>query len=141
MTDGGPWTGLLARTDRAERENVLEGLITGRFREALLIAAGDPVPLDENYFALGLTSLSAVEIEQDLRTALGRPISTTDILNNPTIGHLIAYLRADVLADLFAGGRGAPRAEAAGLEQAGREAVPAGRRAILDGLLRDLYKS
>lgn len=138
MVDG-TWIARLASTDLAERARLLEELVAERFREALLIPPAEPVPLDESYFALGLTSLSAVEIEQDLRAALGRPISTTEILNNPTVGHLLAYLRAEVLADLFAGAREpsgsrVPPAEAAA-------ALPAGRRAILDGLLRDLYRA
>jgi acyl carrier protein len=128
-----PWVEQLSATALAERPGLLEAMVTGRFRETLLMTDDEPVPRDESYFALGLSSLGAVEIEQFLRATLGRPIDTAEILNNPTLGHLLAYLRAEVLPEFFPADP--PPAPAATGED------DAYRRTLLDGLLSELYEA
>lgn len=133
-----PWIEQLSATPRAERGRLLEALVVGRFKAALLMTESEPVPLNESYFDLGLSSLGAVEIEQYLRATLGRPINTAEILNNPTLGHLLGYLRTEVLAEFF------PRTATAGPDEAAAAADAedmAFRKAMLDGLLSELYEA
>jgi acyl carrier protein len=133
-----PWIERLSAAPRAERARLLETLVVDRFKAALLMTESEPVPLDESYFDLGLSSLGAVEIEQYLRATLGHPVNTAEILNNPTLGHLLGYLRTEVLAEFF------PAAAAAGPDAAAAAADAedlAFRKAMLDGLLSELYEA
>ena len=59
------WVEALARAPLSERGAVLEALVVAEFRAWLLMSDADALPLDESYFALGLTSLGAVEIQND----------------------------------------------------------------------------
>ena len=72
-----------------------------RFRTWLLMTDADALPLDESYFALGLTSLGAVEIQERLESILGRRIDSSSLFNNPTIDHLLLHLRNEVLPEFF----------------------------------------
>jgi acyl carrier protein len=127
------WIRALALAARPERSRMLEGLVLSQFRVALLMSEVDVLPMDESYWALGLTSLGAVEIEQRLEAELGRAIDTASVLNSPTVDALLAYLRGEVLADLFLDD-GDPGAVAA-------PAVAGVPRSMLDDLLKDLYDS
>jgi acyl carrier protein len=133
-----PWIEQLSATPRAERARLLETLVVDRFKTALLMTESEPVPLDESYFDLGLSSLGAVEIEQYLRATLGRAINTAEILNNPTLAHLLGYLRAEVLAEFFPGATAAGPDEATAAADAEDVAF---RKAMLDGLLSELYEA
>jgi hypothetical protein len=118
-----------------ERTPWLRRLAVPPFRTALLLRESEPFPYGESYFTLGLTSLGAVEIEQYLCSALGRPLDAATILNRPTIDHLLSYLRADVLAEFFpASGPGEPGGAAGG---EGAAVV----KAILGDLLGQLYQA
>ena len=108
MTATTSWVQQLAGTPLSERGSALEALVTAEFRTWLLMDDSDTLPLDESYFALGLTSLGATEIQQRLETALGRHIDSTSLFNNPTVGHLLSHLRAEVLPELFAHTRTQP---------------------------------
>jgi len=133
-----PWIEQLSATARSERPRLLETLVVGRFRAALLMAESEPVPFGESYFGLGLSSLGAVEIEHYLRAEIGRPINTAAILNNPTLGHLLSYLQTEVLPEFF------PRAQQPGPDgpaPAGAGGELAFRKALLDGLLQELYQA
>lgn len=136
MTDADDtaWVRRLAATALPERPAVLEELVLREFRTVLLMSDTDVLPYDESYFAHGLTSLGATEIEQRLEATLGRPVDAASLLNNPTIGHLLAHLRAEVLTEFFpaAGPRHDPVPPSGGPE------VP---RALVDDLLKDLYSS
>lgn len=138
--DAAPWLRRLAATPRAERDRLLEHLVVRPFRTALLLGESDPFPYGESYFALGLTSLGAVEIEQYLCSALGRPVDAATILSHPTVDHLLSYLRTDVLAEFFAApARPAVRPGEPG-GPAGNEAA-ATVKAILGDLLEELYEA
>ena len=130
-----PWVERLAAAPYSERGRMLDALVVERFRAALLFGADEQVPRDISYFDLGLTSLGAVEIEQYLRATIGRPINTATVLNNPTLSHLIAYLRTELLREFF------PVASSG--DDGGREAAAqnATRRALLDDLLGELYQA
>jgi len=81
---------------------MLEAFVATEFRTRLLMSESDRLPLDESYFELGLTSIGATEIQQRLEEVLGRRIDSSSLFNNPTVGHLLAHLRSEVLGDLFA---------------------------------------
>lgn len=131
-TEPTPWMRRLAATALSERAALLEDLVLTEFRTALLMGPGDELPRDESYFAHGLTSLGATEIEQRLESVIGRPIDAASLLNNPTIDHLLTHLRDEVLGDQF------PRS-------AGRSgdvvppAVLTTTRALVDDVLKSLY--
>jgi hypothetical protein len=56
----------LLQLPRAERRTLLEATVTAEFKSTLLMSVGDELPLNANYFDLGLTSLRVVEIKQRL---------------------------------------------------------------------------
>lgn len=95
------WVETFARTPLSERAAVLEALVVSEFRAWLLMSEADALPLDESYFALGLTSLGAVEIQERLESILGRRIDSSSLFNNPTIDHLLLHLRSEVLSEFF----------------------------------------
>jgi aryl carrier-like protein len=101
------WVESLAQTPLSERGAFLEALVVTEFRTWLLMTDADALPLDESYFALGLTSLGAVEIQERLESILGRRIDSSSLFNNPTIDHLLLHLRNEVLSEFFrpSGGR------------------------------------
>lgn len=93
----------LADVPRAERRNVLEAIVVAEFRTALLFDDGEPMPLDANYFELGLTSLRATEIKQQLEARLGCEVGTSQLFGSPTVRQLVDHLATGPLADLFGG--------------------------------------
>jgi len=95
------WVDSLAQTALSERGAFLEALVVAEFRTWLLMTDADALPLDESYFALGLTSLGAVEIQERLESILGRRIDSSSLFNNPTIDHLLLHLRNEVLSEFF----------------------------------------
>ncbi|MEU3183402.1 acyl carrier protein [Streptomyces sp. NPDC006923] len=129
------WTSRLAATPLSERGTLLEELVVTEFRTALLMGDDDELPRDESYFAHGLTSLGATEIEQRLEAVLGRPIDAASLLNNPTIDHLLTHLRTDVLADHFPVAGREPQGPA---EPSGPQATT---RALVDDMMKSLYAS
>ncbi|HEV2344624.1 MAG TPA: acyl carrier protein [Actinocrinis sp.] len=131
-----PWVERLAAAPYSERGRMLDDLVVERFRSTLLFGRDEEVPRDTSYFELGLTSLGAVEIEQYLRVTTGRPINTATVLNNPTINHLVAYLRTELLREFFPVARSGEdgRRETAAAQNATR-------RALLDDLLGELYQA
>jgi hypothetical protein len=135
------WVTALGRAPFSERAAVLEALVVSEFRTWLLMSDADALPFDESYFALGLTSLGAVEIQERLESILGRRIDSSSLFNNPTIEHLLLHLRSRVLAEFFvspAGGRQAPAStsEAAEAEALQRRQT---QKQLLNSVLDDLY--
>ncbi|MDG4765028.1 acyl carrier protein [Solwaraspora sp. WMMD406] len=108
MTLDASWYQKLADTPFSERASALEALVVAEFKTWLLMGDAETLPLDESYFELGLTSLGATEIQQLLVAGFGRPIDAVSLFNNPTVGHLLEYLRAEVLRELFVQGGAAP---------------------------------
>ena len=133
------WVEALARAPLSERGAVLEALVVAEFRTWLLMSDADALPLDESYFALGLTSLGAVEIQERLESILGRRIDSASLFNNPTIDHLLTHLRTQVLAEFFlssTGDRQAPP-EAAESETLERQQT---QKQLLNSVLDELYE-
>jgi hypothetical protein len=127
------WVASLARAPLSERAALLEALVTGEFRTWLLMSAADALPLDESYFALGLTSLGAVEIQERLESILGRRIDSSSLFNNPTIDHLLLHLRNQVLSEFFQG-PGARPAEASDVDERRQQ-----EKRLLASVLDDLF--
>ena len=135
MTLNTPWIQQLAEAPRSERAAMLEAVVVSEFRTRLLMSESEALPLDESFFALGLTSIGAAELQQRLEAVFGRRVDSSSLFNNPTIGYLLAYLRAEVLADLFVS---APAAPAGGTESG---AQPASPEELVNDLLSELYES
>jgi acyl carrier protein len=129
MTTVAPWLAMLRAAAPAERRGLLEDLVTAAFRRWLQMEDDEPVPTGESYFALGLTSLGAVELQQHLEQGLGRRIDSTRLYNHPTLAHLVSHLCEQVLPELFP-----PKVAAVSVTSA-----PAVDRHLLDQWLQDLH--
>lgn len=136
MTAPTEWLRHLTGVPMSERGAVLEALVAAEFRVWLLMGPSDRLPLDESYFELGLTSLGATEIQERLEQALGRQIDSASLFNNPTIGHLLAHLRHEVLLDVFTPAAAPP--PAAAMSSGATGAAP---KDLLNNLLDELYDS
>jgi hypothetical protein len=134
-TSNTAWVESLAQAPLSERSALLEALVVGEFRTWLLMSAGDALPLDESYFALGLTSLGAVEIQERLESILGRRIDSSSLFNNPTIDHLLLHLRNEVLSAFFQSPT-ARRADASDADERRQR-----EKQMLAGVLDDLFES
>lgn len=131
------WIRQLTSAPLSERGAVLETLVVAELRTWLLMEPTERLPLDESYFELGLTSLGATELQERLEHALGRRIDSATLFNNPTIGHLLAHLRDEVLVDLFTPAAPSPLAHAAVTSGAPRSSP----KDLLNNLLDELYDS
>lgn len=109
MTAKGPLAKQLAALPRSERMDFLAGIVEAEFKEGLLMTEQDELPLDENYFQLGLNSLRAVEIKSRLEELLGRELDTATLFSQPTVRQLLDHIAAEVLADLFPSAASAAR--------------------------------
>lgn len=104
---------------RSERNDALQSLVVAELKSALLMTDRDELPVDANYFDLGLSSLRAVEVKQRLETELGRPIDTALVFSSPTVETLVAHLTAE----------------------GETESSNAAMRPLVDALLEQLYQS
>ncbi|WP_327316397.1 acyl carrier protein [Streptomyces sp. NBC_01235] len=132
MTKNTPLVEQLRSLSRPERRSRVEELARTEFRTALLMSEGEDVPLDQNYFDLGLTSLRVTEIKQRLEAQLGCAIDTAVLFAVPTLGRLVEYLQNEILPKLIG--------ESTASEGRAASSVPADRRALVTDLLNDLYK-
>ncbi len=94
----------LAALPRSERRTVLEELVVDEFKQALSMAQDDEFAIDESFFDIGCTSLRLLEIAKRLEELLGRPVSTNQMFNNPTIEDLLDHIIADLLPAAHEGG-------------------------------------
>lgn len=108
---------------------MLEALISAEFRQALLMSEEDELPTDENYFALGLTSLRAAEIKQRLEARLGCELDTSVLFDSATIRQVVDFVAEVALPGVVVA---APVAAA--------EAPRTGHRPLVDDLIKDLYE-
>lgn len=127
MTTPGPVARQLAELPRSERMDFLAGILEAQFKPALMMTEQDELSLDENYFELGLNSLSVVDIKSRLEELLGREIEMAPLFSQPTLRQLLDYLADEVLADLF------PSAEADGPAQ------PSMHSAMVADVLKGIY--
>ncbi|WP_030767205.1 acyl carrier protein [Streptomyces sp. NRRL F-2664] len=121
------------RLPRSEWRTELEALVVQEFRTALLMTGDETVPLDENYFDLGLTSLRATEIKQRLEAGLGVSIDTSVLFGSPTVDRLLDHLLTQPLDGARAPGPGpGPAVEPPAADL---------RKSLVDDLLSDLYQA
>jgi acyl carrier protein len=116
---------------RAERREALTGLVLEEFRRALLMSGDEEVPLDDNYFDLGLTSLKAAEVKQRLEAGLGCELDTSVLFASATVRQVVDHL-ADVALP--------PAADQVAKGDDARQAAGA-RRGLVEDMLRDLYEN
>ncbi|MGW7524964.1 acyl carrier protein [Streptomyces sp. NPDC054783] len=113
MTESMSITGQLRALPLSERREALEAVVVGEFKAALLMTDADELPLRDNFFDIGVTSLRLTEIRQRLEKLLECVISANLLFNSPTVEKLMNHLVQDALADVFEGPAGGPAAEAA----------------------------
>ncbi|SDY98295.1 Acyl carrier protein [Micromonospora pattaloongensis] len=123
----------LAELPPHARWAALENLVVEKFRAALLLTPDENLPLDENYFGLGLTSLGVTEIKQTLEAELGCEIDTSALFHKLTVADLLDHLTATGLSDLFP-----PRPAAPAADDGPDRAV---RQALVRDLLHRLYEA
>ncbi|OJF16112.1 Acyl carrier protein [Couchioplanes caeruleus subsp. caeruleus] len=88
----------------------------------------ETLPLDANYFDLGLTSLRVTEIKQRLEEKLGCEVDAAVLFASPTIADL-----TDNLVAAMPGSFPAAPAPPPG--------PPADRKPLVDSLLKDLFEA
>ncbi|MFV2097452.1 SDR family NAD(P)-dependent oxidoreductase [Micromonospora sp. LOL_014] len=126
-----------------DRWAVLRAEVLAEFRTTLLMSADDELPVDANYFELGLTSLGVTEIKQRLERRLGRAVEAVSLFSHPTVADLLDNLVVD-LPELFAdpdgpAGAGAPPDRpAAAVQTDFRSATD--QQALLRELLLEKYE-
>ncbi|MEV6314511.1 acyl carrier protein [Streptomyces sp. NPDC051776] len=132
MTTPTPWLKDLAGIPLSERRAVLESLVVAEFKRELMMDETDVLPHHESYFELGLTSLGATDTRTRLEQVIGRPLDSAYLFNNPTVGHLVDFLVAEVLPEFFT--TEPPRPMAA-------QQPDAPTKDLVDDMLRELYQS
>lgn len=140
-----PWIQQFIAAPLSERSSLLEACVESEFRAWLQMSESDALPRDESYFALGLTSLGAVEIQQRLEAILGCRIDSTSLFNNPTVGHLVTYLRSEALSEFFISvsvtrNSSVARRDDAATVSAVSDESPSPKQ-LFNDLLDDLYES
>ncbi|MGW9436990.1 acyl carrier protein [Streptomyces sp. NPDC055607] len=95
----------LAALPAADRSLLLEEAVLAAVRHQLFLTDRDEVPLDENYFDLGLGSLHLTELKEHLERRFGCRIDTVWLFNNPTLDHLLEHLD-DLVTRNHGDGRG-----------------------------------
>jgi acyl carrier protein len=139
-----PWIQQLLAAPLSERGTLLKTCVEAEFRDWLQMSESEPLPLDESYFSLGLTSLGAMEIQQRLEAMLGCRIDSANLYNNPTVGHLVSYLRTEAIPQFFAGAPASRAVSAARQDDAIKAPASAGENRspvqMLNELLDDLYQ-
>ncbi|MER6127373.1 acyl carrier protein [Streptomyces sp. NPDC001795] len=117
MTESTSIIGQLRELPLSERRDALEAVVVAEFKAALLMTDTDELPLRENFFDIGLTSLRLTEVRQRLETLLECVISANLLFNSPTVEKLMNHLVEEALTDVFDGPVGGPTADAAPEEE------------------------
>ncbi len=71
----------------------LERFLAGQFREVLGLPAGREIGIDDDFFALGGTSISGAILIYRLQEALSEVVHVVAIFDHPTVASLAEYLR------------------------------------------------
>lgn len=82
----------LAGLSTLEIQEEVESVVLRMFREYLLMAEDEDLPIETSYFDLGLTSLRLSEIRTRLEHRLGLAVNANVLFNEPTVQRLISYL-------------------------------------------------
>lgn len=140
-----PWLQQLGAIPLSERAALLEALVSAEFKARLLMTDADELPLDESYFALGLTSLGATEVQERLQALIGRRIDSASLFNNPTVRHLLTFLRSEVLPEFFVAAAlvqgGGPTLPDIAADAAAFDVKQQSQKDLVDDVLKDLLGS
>ena len=101
MIPSAPLARHLTELPRPERRAALAAAVVAELAAALLVSPDEHLPLEENLFELGLTSLKTAEVKQELEAKLGLEIEVSVLFSQPTVQQLLTYL-VEALPDLFA---------------------------------------
>ncbi|MGW6696611.1 type I polyketide synthase [Nocardia sp. NPDC055049] len=81
------------------RRDVAVGLVVDQIREILIDLTADEIDLDATVLAIGLTSLSALELRGRINAAAGTQLSLEDLFTHPTPRALGAVLATRIWSD------------------------------------------
>lgn len=123
-----PAVARLLQIPRPDRRAALESLVSDEFKRALLMSAEDELPVDENYFDLGLTSLRATEVKQRIEAEFGCELDTSLLFGSPTVKQIVDHIAGVALPDIFTA-------------TAAKAYFPSAsaHRPLVDELIKDLY--
>ncbi len=82
----------------AVRHDALAAHIIGHLREVLAIPPDDGVDRRQGFFAMGLDSLTSVELRNRLQRSLGRALPATVTFDHPNVEALAAHLLGEAAA-------------------------------------------
>ncbi len=87
----------LREAPRAERREKLIAYVRQEVASVLGLPPGEPVPLAQGLFEMGMDSLMSVELKSRLERGLSHPLPSTLTFNYPNVGALAAFIEAEVL--------------------------------------------
>ncbi|MFE1594150.1 type I polyketide synthase [Nocardia sp. NPDC058705] len=88
-----------AAVPRDQRADVAVRLVVAQIREILIDLTEDEIDLDATVLAIGLTSLSALELRSRINVAAGTHLSLEDLFTHPTPRTLGAVLATRIWSD------------------------------------------
>ncbi|MFJ2667778.1 type I polyketide synthase [Nocardia fluminea] len=89
----------LLATPEDQRHDVAVRLVVDQIREILIDLTDDEIDLDATVLAIGLTSLSALELRGRINAAAGTHLSVEDLFTHPTPRALGAVLASRIWSD------------------------------------------
>ncbi|MDN0195768.1 type I polyketide synthase [Streptomyces sp. S.PNR 29] len=101
----------LAEMTPAERQETLHALVRERIAEVLGHGSPDGIETDRPFRDLGFTSLTAVELRNQLNAATGLRLPVSLVFDYPTLGALVALLVGRLCPDDAAEGAGTPEGD------------------------------
>jgi nucleoside-diphosphate-sugar epimerase/acyl carrier protein len=85
------------------REQALMDYLWGKVTRILGFPEDTPLDGDAGLFDLGMDSIMAVQLKEQLAVEFNRPIRSTLVFNYPSIGDIAGYLKDKILPALFGG--------------------------------------
>ncbi|HZF07472.1 MAG TPA: thioesterase domain-containing protein, partial [Thermoanaerobaculia bacterium] len=90
-----PEAGAVAARSRVAPRTPLERFLAGQLRAVLGLGEEREVSIEDDFFALGGTSISGAIFVHRLQEALGEIVHVVTIFDHPTVAALAAYVRAE----------------------------------------------
>ncbi len=85
------------------REQALVGYLWGKVTRILGFSEDTPLDVEAGLFDLGMDSIMALQLKEQLADEFNHPIRSTLVFNYPSIGDIAGYLKDTVLQELFGG--------------------------------------